>query len=59
MQLVVVNLIESASLIEADMTSFDWAIIAALASAKVGFLIGLIAGRFGAGRSPDSAPSDL
>jgi hypothetical protein len=40
------------------MTGLDWAIIAALASAKVGFLIGLIAGRFGTGRGTSSAPSD-
>lgn len=31
------------------MTGLDWAIIAALASAKVGFLIGVLAGRWGAG----------
>jgi hypothetical protein len=40
------------------MTGFDWAIIAALASAKVGFLIGLIAGRFGSGRGATTAQSD-
>jgi hypothetical protein len=34
------------------MTGFDWAILAVLASAKVGFLLGVAASRWGAGDKP-------